>query len=60
MKKVSIITSVYNGERFIDAYMNSVLRQTYRNIQLIIVNDGSTDKSEERILSYTERLREKG
>lgn len=57
---VSIITACYNGEKFIDQYMESVLWQTYSNIELILVNDGSTDSSEAKILKYKSKLREKG
>jgi len=45
MKKVSIITAMYNGEKFIKQMINSVLLQTYDNWELIIINDGSTDCS---------------
>lgn len=41
---VSIITPLYNSERFIDTTIKSVLSQTYTNWELIIVDDGSTDK----------------
>ncbi len=42
---VSIVTSVFNNERFIRPFIESVLSQTYTNWELIIVNDGSTDRS---------------
>ena len=44
--KISIILPVYNSEETIRETINSVLDQTYKNIELIVVNDGSTDESE--------------
>ena len=62
MKKplVSILTPCYNGEKYIDKYFQSILAQTYNCLELIFVNDGSTDKTEEIALSYKEKLERKG
>lgn len=57
---VSIITPCYNGEKFIHRFLESVLKQTYNNIEFIFVNDGSTDKTEEIVLSYKDIFLEKG
>lgn len=42
---VSIIMSVYNGSRFLPESVNSILRQNFRNWELIIIDDGSTDET---------------
>ena len=57
--KVSIIIPVFNGSNFLEKAINCALQQTYRNIEIIVVNDGSTDCGEtERIaLSYGENIR---
>lgn len=57
---VSIITPCYNGESFLDRYFNSVLSQTYTNLELIFINDGSNDRTEEIALSYREKLEARG
>src|SRR5690554_1294971 len=48
---MSIVIPCYNGERFIRETINSVINQSYSNFELIILNDGSTDKSLEIIES---------
>ena len=57
---VSIITPCYNGERYLEKYFNSILSQTYPAIELIFINDGSSDRTEEIALEYGEKLKEKG
>lgn len=56
-EKVSVIMPVYNCERYIAEAVQSVLEQSYENLELIIVNDGSTDKTEEVISSFRKHER---
>lgn len=53
--KVSIIIPVYNVENYIDKCLNSVVNQSYKNIEVIIVNDGSCDNSENIINKYLDK-----
>lgn len=50
--RVSVVMPVYNGEKYLREAIDSILTQTYRDFEFIIVNDGSTDASEAIILSY--------
>jgi len=52
LSKVSIVMSTYNGARYIRQSIDSCLGQTYKNTQLIIVDDGSTDNTFEIVSSY--------
>ena len=52
-KKISIIIPVFNSEEYINNCLDSVINQTYRNIEIIIINDGSTDNSERIIKEYS-------
>jgi glycosyltransferase involved in cell wall biosynthesis len=50
--KVSIIVPVYNAEKHLKECLDSIINQTLKEIQIIIINDGSTDNSKEIILHY--------
>ena len=49
---VSIIMPAYNGEKFIDQAINSVIDQTYDNWELIVIDDGSQDGTKEIVQNY--------
>jgi glycosyltransferase involved in cell wall biosynthesis len=55
MKKVTVIIPAYGVERYIAATIRSVLAQTYCNFELLIVDDGSTDRSLEICRQFTDR-----
>src|SRR5260370_20141390 len=52
----SVIVNNYNYERFLREAIDSALNQTYRNTEVIVVDDGSTDGSLEIIASYGQRI----
>ena len=53
---VSIITPCFNGEHLIFRLLDSVLKQDYQQIEMIVVDDGSMDKSKDVILSYVDKF----
>ena len=53
--KVSIIVPVYNVEKYLEQCLSSIVNQTYNNIEIIIVNDGSCDNSYKIIDKYKDR-----
>lgn len=53
--EVSVILPVFNGQKFIKETMNSVLKQSLKTFELIIINDASTDETEKVIQSYNDR-----
>ena len=55
--KVSVIIAAYNGEKYISDAIESVFNQTYKNIEVIVVDDGSTDSTAERIKQYLSRVK---
>lgn len=52
---ISIIVPVYNSEKYLRAAIHSLLNQTYQNIEVILINDGSTDGSQELISSFQKK-----
>ena len=53
---VSVIIPVYNSAQFLKESLESVLNQTYQNIEIICVNDGSTDDSLEILKQYSNKI----
>ena len=44
-KLISVIVPIYNGEKYIEECLESIINQTYKNLQIILIDDGSKDKS---------------
>ena len=55
MNKVSIIIPVYNAEKTIAKCLESLINQTYQNLEIIVINDGSTDKTDAIIKKYHDK-----
>ncbi|HEY9862115.1 MAG TPA: glycosyltransferase family A protein, partial [Candidatus Obscuribacterales bacterium] len=51
---VSVIIPAYNAERFIARTLESVLNQTYQNIEVLVVDDGSSDRTPEIVHHFAE------
>lgn len=49
---ITVIVSVYNGEHYLEECIQSILNQTYYNLEIILINDGSTDRSGEILDKY--------
>jgi len=56
MDKISVIMPCYNSELFLEEAITSVLSQTYKNFELIIIDDGSTDNSPDILRKYRDRV----
>ena len=53
---VSIVTPVYNGEKYLEDTIQSIINQTYDNIEYIIIDGGSTDKTLDIIKKYEDKI----
>ena len=47
MNTISVIVAIYNVEDYLEKCINSIINQTYKNLEILLINDGSTDKSGE-------------
>lgn len=54
MTVVSIIVPIYNAEKYLNECIDSIINQSYPEIEIILINDGSTDKSDEICKRYEE------
>lgn len=55
MSKISVVMSVYNADKYLKESIDSILQQTYTDFEFIIINDGSTDKTDEIINTYLDK-----
>ena len=51
--KLSVIVASYNHAKYLEGCVQSILNQTYQDFELIIVNDGSTDNTDEVVSSFS-------
>lgn len=55
--KVSVLVANYNNEKYLDQCLNSLLNQSYKNIEVVVLDDSSTDRSLEFIKKYKDNIR---
>ena len=53
---ISVVTAVYNGEKFLEQALKSVLSQSYDNVELIVIDGGSTDGTLDIIKKYDKQI----
>ena len=56
--KVSIIIPIYNAENYLKQCLDSIINQTLEEIEIICVNDGSTDHSSQILEEYSQKINE--
>lgn len=53
--EISVVMSVYNGEKFLKSALDSIVSQTFRSFELVVINDASTDSTPEILRRYAEK-----
>ena len=53
---ISVVIPAYNSEKYMEACLNSLVQQTFKDFEIIIINDGSTDRTRDIALSFKNRL----
>ena len=53
--KISVIIPIYNTSEYLDRCINSVIEQTYKNLEIILIDDGSTDGSSDICDKYAKK-----
>ena len=54
-EKITVIVPVYNVEYYLNKCLDSLISQTYKNLEIIVINDGSTDNSGEICREYAQK-----
>lgn len=55
LQKISVIVPVYNVEKYVEECLNSIVNQTLKEIEIICINDGSTDKSWAKLVAFQKK-----
>ena len=55
MEKISVLVPIYNQEKYLKRCIESIINQTYTNLEIILIDDGSKDKSYEIIEEYANK-----
>ena len=55
-EKITVIVPVYNVENYLNKCLDSIIKQTYKNLEIIVVNDGSTDNSGTICREYAQKM----
>ena len=55
MPKISVIIPIYNSEKYLEECLDSILNQTLKDIEIIVIDDGSTDNSRQIIEGYEKK-----
>ena len=53
---ITVIVPIYNGEKYVRACLDNLMFQTYKHLEVIVIDDGSTDKTSEIIRNYPVKI----